>query len=489
MSTLVDHIEVRWRPSASQGVFQTQKIPASQGTVTIPSVERGVSYDVEARSVSARGTASDWVPVQHTVALANLPLGVPTGLTSISLADGVHLAWVTGDTQLRADTEFEVWRAPDSSGSPGTFALLTTLRGTAYTDGVTDGVLRWYEVREKDQQGNYSAFTAAVSSAGKTVANGATNGFTSSPNLLLNPTGALGTQYWGAVGTGNISQYGVITGFRFQGNSGAASGLEQSISATLAAGTTFALGGDMNASGITGGALPTLNIVFLNSVGGVLSTSTVTATQNASWTRYFVTAAAPANTASMQVQMLCGVPSGGGTPMWRRLKLEYGPVSTPFDDLGTQVGNQLVQPGSGLQLGDKRNLPQSAVNNISSYYSANSLTWSATLSSGVWSGSISSAAFNAIYDGNSIAYNASSVNLTYSGPGGAVQYWVYFDDPTHAGGTPALVATTTQSDCFASAGRVYMGSVSVNWPSAAGTNTGGYTLTGSKWSRVLMITN
>ncbi|MDE2473208.1 MAG: hypothetical protein KGL35_32005 [Bradyrhizobium sp.] len=160
--------------------------------------------------------------------------------------------------------------------------------------------------------------------------------------------------------------------------------------------------------------------------------------------------------------------------------------------LGSQLTSgvhKLTIAGSGMLLGDKRNLPQSAVNNISSYYSTNSLTWSATLSSGIWSGTISTAAFDAIYDGNSIAYNASSVNLSYGGPGGAVQYWVYFDDPTHAGGTPALVATTTLSDCFQGSGRVYMGSVSVNWPSGAGTNTGGYTLTGSKWSRVLSVAN
>ena len=181
MTTLIDHIEVRWRPSGSQGVFQTQIIKPSQGTVTIPGVERGVSYDVEARSVSARGTASDWVPVTHTVALAALPLNAPTGLTSISLADGVHVAWTPGDVQLRADVQFEVWRAPDNSGSPGAYALLTTVLATAYTDGVTDGVVRWYQVRSKDMQGNFSAFSPAISSAGKTVANGATAGATIGP--------------------------------------------------------------------------------------------------------------------------------------------------------------------------------------------------------------------------------------------------------------------------------------------------------------------
>ncbi len=169
MTTLVDHVEVRYRPSASQGVFQYLKIPPSQGTVLIPGVERGMSYDVEARSISARGTASNWVPVTHTVAAANLPLGTPASMTVSSLADGVHVAWLSGDTVLRSDTEFEVWRAPDVSGVPGAFALLTTIRGFAFTDPTTDSVTRWYQVREKDQQGNYSGFTAAINSAGNGV--------------------------------------------------------------------------------------------------------------------------------------------------------------------------------------------------------------------------------------------------------------------------------------------------------------------------------
>ena len=169
MSTLVDHIEVRYRPSLSQGVFQYLKVPPSQGTVLIPGVERNMSYDVEARSVSARGTPSNWVPVTHVVAAASLPLAVPVSFAVTSLADGVHAAWASGDTIERADTEFEVWRAPDASGVPGAFALLTVIRGIAFTDPTTDGVLRWYQVREKDQQGVYSAFTGAVSSAGKNV--------------------------------------------------------------------------------------------------------------------------------------------------------------------------------------------------------------------------------------------------------------------------------------------------------------------------------
>ena len=169
MSTLVDHIEVRYRPSLSQGVFQYLKVPPSQGTVLIPGVERNMSYDVEARSVSARGTPSNWVPVTHVVAAASLPLAVPVSFAVTSLADGVHAAWASGDTIERADTEFEVWRAPDASGVPGAFALLTVIRGIAFTDPTTDGVLRWYHVREKDQQGVYSAFTGAVSSAGKNV--------------------------------------------------------------------------------------------------------------------------------------------------------------------------------------------------------------------------------------------------------------------------------------------------------------------------------
>ena len=276
-------------------------------------------------------------------------------------------------------------------------------------------------------------------------------------------------------------------------------------------------------SGLYSGVL----IVFFNSAG--TSVGNVNAAGSTTgWQTYTASGAAPANTAYIVLRAYCGAPASGNgfvSIQWIRASINDvrvpnsakayidfgdaisgGHVGKVLDNIGdgstyarlaaldsTPVGGvnriKLGVAGSGATLGDKRNLPQSAVNNISSYYSTNSLTWTATLSSGVYTGSINSAAFNAQYDGNSISYNASTVNLSYTGTGGTVQYWVYFDDPNHAGGTPALVATTTQSDCFASTGRVYLGSVSVLWPSGAGQNTGGYTLTGSKWSRTLMTAN
>ena len=515
MTTLIDHIEVRWRPTGSQGVFQTQIIKPSQGTVTIPGIERGVSYDVEARSVSARGTASDWVPVQHTVALANMPLGAPTGLTAISLADGVHLAWVTGDTQLRADTEFEIWRAPDNAGSPGAFALLTTLRGTAYTDGVTDGVVRWYEVREKDQQGNYSAFTAAISSAGKTVANGATNGATIGPGGNVNgavdvngraqidftqgghlgkvldniPNGPIYTR---SVATADSAGSIIIE----NANCAAAADVQGNLpgwdNSTLTSGgawyidtaspdtgyaqdyvikTPAAAAGLISATrkwtchpgdivsikarvrafnGTYSGAF----IDFYSAAGGYLGSAQAATTANA-WTTAGQSVSAPAGTSYAQLVFYCGTPASGNAYaalQWVRASI-----------------NDVRVAGSGAQIGDQRNLPQLAVLNYRAKY-APALSFSSAAGSPA-TATMTVGAATALIGNISVSYGTMSVSVTGTG-GNAVTYFLYFDDPAYAGGTPVLNATTNGNDCYAANGRVFAGSISFTFPTS-GSGTGG----------------
>ena len=526
MSTLVDHIEVRWRPSASQGVFQTQKIPPSQGAVTIPGVERGVQYDVEARSVSARGTASDWVPVQHTVALANMPLGAPTGLTAISLADGVHLAWVTGDTQLRADTEFEIWRAPDNAGSPGAFALLTTLRGTAYTDGVTDGVVRWYEVREKDQQGNYSAFAAAISSRGKTppplptgknmVGNSSftqnnmgtatntsfTNGqhivdgwdaFAVSSNSLLlweagtSPYGAhpfFGLRYGSVAASGNAicwinatpnfpvspGQQFVLSAHFNNANNTSIAGLLLYVRLGVrwfkADGTASSTGESESAFAVVwGDQYPTLSVTAPGDAAtGLLYVGQTTYNNTGSAiaitgfpfdTRCYMASCVSINNLDTEV--------ADGTAYARLAALDSTPV-------GGVNRLKLGVAGSGAQIGDQRNLPQLAVLNYRAKY-APALSFSSAAGSPA-TATMTVGAATALIGNISVSYGTMSVSVTGTG-GNAVTYFLYFDDPAYAGGTPVLNATTNGNDCYAANGRVFAGSISFTFPTSGSGSGGG----------------
>lgn len=69
-----------------------------------------------------------------------------------------------------------------------------------------------------------------------------------------------------------------------------------------------------------------------------------------------------------------------------------------------------------------------------------------------------------------ISYNSMSINLTHAA--GSVQYYLYFDDPTGAGGTQTLVASLNGDDVYKAEGRVYVGDCLVTYPSS-GTSSGG----------------
>ena len=70
------------------------------------------------------------------------------------------------------------------------------------------------------------------------------------------------------------------------------------------------------------------------------------------------------------------------------------------------------------------------------------------------------------------AYNASSVVVTGT-LGTSVTYLVYYDDPTYAGGARTLGATTSYATLVNSDSRVYVGSITVNFPSTSGGTGGG----------------
>lgn len=124
--------------------------------------------------------------------------------------------------------------------------------------------------------------------------------------------------------------------------------------------------------------------------------------------------------------------------------------------------------GSGHRIGDNRNLPQimvgngrAKVNTTISYTAAAGSPATATISVGAFT----------ILAGYSVAYNASSVGVSGSG-GSSVTYHLYMDDPGHVGGARTLVATTNGNDVYSNDGRVYIGTVTVTYPTS-GTSGGG----------------
>lgn len=130
----------------------------------------------------------------------------------------------------------------------------------------------------------------------------------------------------------------------------------------------------------------------------------------------------------------------------------------------------LVVPGSGLQIGDERNLPQITVTNFNSKLPA-VITYSATAGTPA-TATISVAAFTVLAGSVSINYNAMSVGTTGTN-GSGVTYYLYLDDALYSGGSHTLVATTTANDVYGADGRAYVGAVIVTYPSSGSGSGGG----------------
>ena len=82
---------------------------------------------------------------------------------------------------------------------------------------------------------------------------------------------------------------------------------------------------------------------------------------------------------------------------------------------------------------------------------------------------ITIAAHNVHYDGNTLAYNSGSITgLSFS-----TKYYVYADDASKAGGAVTYIATTTNTDVVASTARYYVGSITTPADGAGGTSGGG----------------
>lgn len=169
----ISHFDVRYRRADTVGAWTTISMaPGETGQLT--GVQRGMTYQIEGRSVGTNGAASVWVQQTHVVADANIAPVAPFALAALSVADGVHLAWSVAGKQA-ADVQYDVERTSDAGGAPNGsgWANIANIKSTAYTDGVTDGIVRWYRVRAVNFQGLTSAYSNNVNSNNKSVANGA----------------------------------------------------------------------------------------------------------------------------------------------------------------------------------------------------------------------------------------------------------------------------------------------------------------------------
>jgi hypothetical protein len=165
MPSVAAQYEIRWRLASSSGAWSTKIVPVTSEAITLDGLERGKSYEGEARALSAAGTPSDWTPVTFTVADPSMVPRAPTGLTALAVADGVSLKW-TADAEQPADVEYCIERAATSSGA---YTEFTRVRAMQYTYPLTDATVWWFRVRAVNFGLVYSAYSGLVSSAGVQV--------------------------------------------------------------------------------------------------------------------------------------------------------------------------------------------------------------------------------------------------------------------------------------------------------------------------------
>ena len=131
--------------------------------------------------------------------------------------------------------------------------------------------------------------------------------------------------------------------------------------------------------------------------------------------------------------------------------------------------------GSGAQLGDLRQIQPVLAAGASPIWQNLSITYSAASGSPATATISVTAAqvLGLIAAGGLVSYNASSISETGTG-GTNVTYYLYYIDPTYSGGTQTLYATTTSSTLRSQIGIVYVGSVTVAYPSSgSGSGSGG----------------
>lgn len=193
---------------------------------------------------------------------------------------------------------------------------------------------------------------------------------------------------------------------------------------------------------------------FYTKAGAYISqivTPTVTA---AAWTPGTVSGIVPSNAAYAAITLQ----SNGG-----------GAYHSLFQFVQVTV-NDLRVAGSGARVGDQRNLLQRTITNYPSKVSPG-VSYSASAGTPA-TATISVAAFTALLGSVSVSYNAASASVTGTN-GTNVNYYLYFNDPSYSGGTKTLAATTNQNDLYSGDGYVYVGYVTVAFPSSGSGSGGG----------------
>src|SRR6185312_7531547 len=222
-----------------------------------------------------------------------------------------------------------------------------------------------------------------------------------------------------------------------------------------------------------------VQLTFYNASGSVVGSGGPSSTVSG-WGMYSGKVTVPAGAVYFTIRLQNnGV--AGSSAWWDSIKLsrirsldsEVADGSTYARIYGSELSSgkhRIGVAGSGYRVGDQRNLLQRTITNYPSKVSPG-VSYSASAGTPA-TATISVAAFTALLGSVSVSYNAASASVTGTN-GTNVNYYLYFNDPTYSGGTHTLVATTNQNDLYSGDGYVYVGYVTVAFPSSGSGSGGG----------------
>lgn len=151
-------------------------------------------------------------------------------------------------------------------------------------------------------------------------------------------------------------------------------------------------------------------------------------------------------------------------------KVEVGGNCTAFSDDATTFGHDLVVSGSGQTVGDQRNLQPVTWAGVRSVLSASPIAYSVASSGTTVTFTVAAVSVQA--GGFTVSYSASSGSVTQAA-GTTVTYYLYYRDPTSAGGSKTLNITTSVQALAAYGDIVLLGSADVTVNSGGGGTSGG----------------
>lgn len=176
-TTTIVRTDIGWKQSSDARIlgYQTRAVnTATKETQTFDAGNTGI-YSIDnlstgtwicgVRSYGKNGTVSAWVDGTATLIDGKpQPPGAVLGLTALGGTRRVSLSWQM--STIRNVLDYEIQRAPDDNGVPGTFSTITYVAATSYTDTDSKNLMPetvwWYRVRVRDTYQTLGDWTDAV---------------------------------------------------------------------------------------------------------------------------------------------------------------------------------------------------------------------------------------------------------------------------------------------------------------------------------------